>query len=83
MRRPQPGRKGQQEGDAMPFVQIQILKGHPQARKDEIARRVVDAVSELAELPRDAVWVVFEDVEARDWYVGGRSVHDLKAGKKE
>ena len=24
----------------MPFVNIQILKGHPQERKDEMARRV-------------------------------------------
>jgi len=31
----------------MPFVNIQILKGHPQARKDEIARRVSAAISEL------------------------------------
>jgi 4-oxalocrotonate tautomerase len=66
----------------MPFVNIQILKGHPKKRKDEIARRVVDAVSELAKLPRDAVWVVFEDVTADDWYLGGRSVREIKAGKK-
>jgi phenylpyruvate tautomerase PptA (4-oxalocrotonate tautomerase family) len=26
------------QGVAMPFVNIRILKGHPQARKDEIAR---------------------------------------------
>ena len=32
----------------MPFVNIQILKGHPQERKDEIARRVMAAISELA-----------------------------------
>ena len=32
----------------MPFVNIQILKGHPQERKDEMARRVTAAVSELA-----------------------------------
>jgi 4-oxalocrotonate tautomerase len=57
----------------MPFVNIQILKGHSQQRKDEIARRVTEAVSEVAELPKEAIWVVFEDVEAPDWYVGGKS----------
>ena len=65
----------------MPFVNIQILKGHPQKRKDEMARRVTDAVSEFAGLPRDAVWVVFEDVTADDWFVGGKSVKKLRAGK--
>ena len=66
----------------MPFVQIQILKGHSQARKDKIAERVVDAVGEVAELPRDAVWVVFEDVDAEDWYVGGRTVRAIRSGGK-
>ena len=49
----------------MPFVNIQILKGHPQERKDEIARRVTAAMSELAQLPPEAVWVVFDEVPAR------------------
>jgi 4-oxalocrotonate tautomerase len=56
----------------MPFIHIQILKGHPQARKDEIARRVAEIVSEVAELPKEAIWVVFEDVAEGDWFVGGR-----------
>ncbi len=66
----------------MPFVTIKILQGHPQSRKDEMSRRVTDAISELAQLPKEAVWVVFEDVDAEDWYVGGTTVGALKkAGK--
>ena len=66
----------------MPFVTIRILKGHSQERKDEISRRVTDAISEVAKLPKDAIWVVFEDVTAEDWYVGGTTVGELKkAGK--
>ncbi len=68
----------------MPFVNIQILKGHSQERKDEISRRVTDAISEVAQLPKQAVWVVFEDVAAEDWYVGATPVSELKkqAAKK-
>jgi len=62
----------------MPFVTIRILKGHSQERKDEMSRRVTAAVSEIAQLPRDAVWVVFEDVTAEDWYVGGTTVGELE-----
>jgi 4-oxalocrotonate tautomerase len=58
----------------MPFVNIQILKGHSQQRKNEIARRVTEAVSELAVLPREAIWVVFEDVQPSDCFVGGTAV---------
>lgn len=68
----------------MPFVNIRILKGHPQERKDEIARRVTDAISEVAQLPKQAVWVVFEDVTSDDWYVGSTAVSEMqtKSGKQ-
>ena len=62
----------------MPFVSIKILAGHPQERKDEISHRVTDAISEVAQLPKEAVWVVFEEVTAEDWYVGSRSVAEIK-----
>jgi 4-oxalocrotonate tautomerase len=64
----------------MPFVNIQILAGHPQERKDEIARRVADTISEVAKLPKEAIWVVFEDVKADDWYVGATRVSQMKKG---
>ncbi len=62
----------------MPFVTIRILKGHSQERKDEISRRVTAAIGEVAVLPKEAIWVVFEDVTAEDWYVGGTTVGELK-----
>jgi len=62
----------------MPFVTIRILEGHPQERKNEISRRVTEAISELAMLPKEAVWVVFEDVSAEDWYIGAATVASLK-----
>jgi 4-oxalocrotonate tautomerase len=62
----------------MPFVSVRILKGHSQERKDAISRGITDAISETAELPKEAVWVVFEEVEAEDWYVGATRVSELK-----
>ena len=38
--------------------------------RNEIARRVTQAISEVAQLPKEAVWVVFEDVKPADWFVG-------------
>jgi 4-oxalocrotonate tautomerase len=62
----------------MPFVNIRILKGHSQERKDEIARRVTAAISEVAQLPADVIWVVFEDVAHDDWYVGATRVSKMQ-----
>jgi 4-oxalocrotonate tautomerase len=65
----------------MPFVNIRILTGHSQARKDEIAKRVTDAISDVAQVPKDYVWIVFEDVSADDWFAGGVSNTELRKRK--
>lgn len=62
----------------MPFVNIRILEGHSQERKDEIAKRVSAAISEVAQLPREVIWVVFEDVSKDDWYVGPTRVGQMQ-----
>ncbi len=64
----------------MPFVNIQILKGHSQERKEEISRRVSETIREVAKLPADApVWVVWEDVTDEDWFVDGKSVKSIRS----
>src|ERR1044072_3578051 len=67
----------------MPFVHIHFVKGHPQDRKDENERGVTASISDIAELPPEAIWVVFEDVTGDDWFVGATRVSELKkqAGK--
>ncbi len=58
-----------------------MIAANPDGHQAEIGRRVATAVSEVAGVPEDAVWVVFEEVPARDWYVGRQSVRDLRAAK--
>ena len=62
----------------MPFVSIRLIEGRSQQQKDEISERVVDAISGVLQLPKDDIWVVFEDVPASDWYVGKTSVAALR-----
>jgi 4-oxalocrotonate tautomerase len=67
----------------MPFVNIRIVDGvlgdGAAEKKADISRRVTEALSSAAGIPEDYVWVVFEDVPAAEWYVGGRSVAQGKA----
>jgi 4-oxalocrotonate tautomerase len=69
----------------MPFVNIRLVRdaiaSDPQGKKEAIAKRVVAAITEATGLTDDDVWVVIEEVEARDWYVGPTSVE--KRRKKE
>jgi len=61
----------------MPFVTIRMIEGRSQAQKDEIARRVNAALSDVLALPAEDIWVVFDDVTAKDWYVGNETVAAL------
>ena len=62
----------------MPFVNIRLVGGRSQEQKDEMSKRVVDAISDVLQLPKDDIWVVFEDVAAGDWYVGSTTVAALR-----
>jgi 4-oxalocrotonate tautomerase len=62
----------------MPFANIRLVGGRSQEQKDEISKRVVDAISDVLQLPKDDIWVVFEDVPAGDWYVGSTTVAELR-----
>ena len=64
----------------MPFVNIRLVReviaGDPQGKKEMIAKRVVSAITDATGLSENDVWVVFEEVAARDWYVGPSSVEE-------
>ncbi len=62
----------------MPFGNVRSTKGHSQERKDRISERITTAISEIAEVPKEAIWVVFEDIEKTDWYVGATTVEQLQ-----
>ena len=62
----------------MPFVNIRIYAGHCKERKDEIARRVTEAISDVTKVPREAIWVVIEDIDPPDWYVAGKPGERMK-----
>lgn len=58
----------------MPFVNIRIVKeviaDDPAGKKARISRKVTDAVVAETGLAREDVWIVFDEVDARDWYLG-------------
>jgi 4-oxalocrotonate tautomerase len=66
----------------MPFVNIRLVReviaNDPQGKKEMIAKRVVSAITEATGLSENDVWVVFEEVAARDWYVGPSSVEEKR-----
>jgi len=70
----------------MPFVTIRLVKeaiaADPAGKKDRIAKAVATALSEAMGLPKDEVWTVFDEVNARDWYLGETEVETRRFKKK-
>lgn len=70
----------------MPFVNIRLVKeliaDDPAGKKAKIAKRVSAAITETTGLTDNDVWIVFEEVNARDWTVGPTTVETLRAQKK-
>lgn len=68
----------------MPFCNIRIVKeviaADPEAKKSAIVKAVAEAIRSVTGVGEDDVWVVFEEVAARDWYVGRKSVESRRAG---
>jgi 4-oxalocrotonate tautomerase len=62
----------------MPFVNIRIYEGWGKERKDEIAKRVTGAITEVTGLPKEAVWVVIEEIKPNDWYAAGKPGEPMK-----
>ncbi len=69
----------------MPFVNIRLVKeviaADPAGKKAEIARQVTAAIAGATGLASNEVWVVFEEVNARDWYVGETDVETRRAAR--
>jgi len=66
----------------MPFVNIRIVKeviaADPKGKKAEISKAVTAAITQATGLSKSDVWVVFEEVAARDWYVGDTDVETMR-----
>jgi 4-oxalocrotonate tautomerase len=69
----------------MPFVNIRIVKeaiaADPAGKKANISKAVTDAIVDATGLPRKDVWIVFEEVAARDWYLGDTDVETMRFKK--
>ena len=70
----------------MPFVNVRLVKeliaDDPLGKKDKIGKGIVKTITESTGLGDDDVWVVFEEVAARDWYVGPTDVQTIRQKKR-
>lgn len=66
----------------MPFVNIRLVReaiaADPAGKKAAMGREIAASISKATGLPETDVWIVFEEVAARDWYLGSKDVETLR-----
>jgi 4-oxalocrotonate tautomerase len=55
----------------VPYVHIHWFEGRSAEQKAELARRITEAMEDVADVPADQVWVRFDDSARDDWAMGG------------
>ena len=48
-----------------------MLEGRTAQQKEALAEAITHAMVEIAEVPKDHVWVVFDEVKRENWAAGG------------
>lgn len=70
----------------MPFVNIRIVKeviaADPAGKKNAISKEIAAVIAAQTGLSKEDVWITFEEVNARDWYLGDIDVETRRYKKK-
>jgi 4-oxalocrotonate tautomerase len=69
----------------MPFINVQLAReliaDDPAAKKLALGRKITEAVASVTGVKSEEVWIVIDEVPARDWFVGGKDVESIKFRK--
>jgi 4-oxalocrotonate tautomerase len=55
----------------VPYITVEWFEGRSAEQKAELARRITEAMTEVAGTPAEEVWIRFEDAARADWAMGG------------
>lgn len=56
----------------MPIVTVEWLTGRSVDKKAQVAEAITRIVADIGAVSPADVWVLFQDVAAHDWAIGGR-----------
>ena len=57
----------------MPLVQVTMIEGRPQEKKEALIKKVTDAVARAVDAPPQSIRVLLYKVPAGSWGVAGES----------
>ena len=58
----------------MPMITVQWLEGRTPTQKAQLTQAMTEALMEIAQVPKEQVWIVFQDIKRADWAMSGKLV---------
>lgn len=55
----------------MPFIEVNYLDGKTEEQLEKLAKAITDAVVEIFGVPRDVVWIKFNEIPKNRFATGG------------
>ena len=65
----------------MPNITIEWVKGRDNEMKGEVARRIVEVLEQVADVPASSTNILFVDYSADDWFIGRESIADIRKNR--
>jgi 4-oxalocrotonate tautomerase len=56
----------------MPFIEIHHLEGRTEEQRERLAKAITDAVSEIFNVPKEAVWIKFSEMPKDHFATDGK-----------
>jgi len=56
----------------MPYINVKVAGPLTKEQKDEIAKNFSETLEKVANKPKDHTYIVFDEVERKNWAVGDR-----------
>ena len=56
----------------MPMIRVEWLEGRTPQQKQQLTAAITQACVDIARVPKEQVWIVFQDVKRSDWAMAGK-----------
>lgn len=67
----------------MPVVRVSLASGRTSEQKKAVALEITESIARHCNVHKEHIYVIFEDLSADDWTVGGETIAERRAKRGE
>lgn len=67
----------------MPVVRVSLASGRTSDQKKAVALEITESIARHCNVHKEHIYVLFEDLSADDWTVGGETIAERRAKRGE